>query len=246
MQSKFNFYDFVGYVIPGALILLLLYWFILGFFNLELLIKVTSIGESLLFLAASYFLGHLIQALGNLIEKKQVEKWGGWFSEQFLRDDNEYYTPEFKSKLKECAQEIFGLSLNSSSEDEQIKKNKRQETFSLCYSLVVQEDAAIHTEIFNGIYSLYRGLLASVWVGVVVSGIISLKHLLWFLFSLLDWTLPKSEFFYFEKLQLELGIAFLIFFIVTIRPLESRFKRFAKHFANSVYRNFYVWCKRIK
>jgi hypothetical protein len=197
-----------------------------------------------LFLAASYFLGHLIQALGNVIEGKQVNKWGGWFSEQFLRDDNNYYSSEFKAKLKECVKLKFGLLPEASSAAEEIQRKRRQEIFYFCYSYIVQENAALHTEIFNGIYSLYRRMLAAVWVGVFVSGIISLKHLLWLFLSELKISLPQCTFFLYEKLQLTLGIGFLIFFLVTIRPLKARFKRFAQHFANSVYRNFYVLCKR--
>lgn len=244
MQSKFNFYDFVGYVIPGGLILALLYWFCLGFFALEWPIKLNSIGESLLFLAASYFFGHLIQALGNMIERRRVKKWGGWFSEQFLREDNDFYTSEYKTKLKECANQKFGLSTDLPSGNEEIQKKRRQEIFSFCYSLIVQENVAVHTEIFNAIYSLYRGMLASVWIGIIISSIITLKHLIWWIFSKLNITFPPFAFFHFEKLQLELGIALLAFFIVCIHPIEARLKRFARHFANSVYRSFYVWCKR--
>jgi len=240
MESKFNFYDFIGYIIPGAFIFILLFWFLFAFFSFELPFKVISIGGSILFLFFSYFLGHLVQSLGNIVEKKLLEKWGGWFSEQFLRDDNNYYTCEFKNKLKKITCELFGFSYNGSSNDEEQKK-RREQIFNLCYSLIVQKNVALHTEIFNGIYGLYRGILI-VWdVGIIISFLITLKHLMWLFFLVQDIEPPIGPFWRFENFQLILGIIFLFFFIFSHSTLESRLKRFSQRFVDSVYRNFYVW-----
>lgn len=241
MQNKFNFYDFIGYVIPGSLACILLYWLLVGFFVLPISIEVKSLGESILFLGLAYFLGHLVQAYGNTIEAQAVKNWGGWFSEQFLRDDNSYFTPAFKSALRDAIKQVFGESADFGGNDQ---KARRQELFNLCYSLIVQEGAALHTEIFNSVYSLYRGMLAATHIGVLVSVLITAKHMILLLLPFFKIAAPSSRFWYFSDFHFGIGIAALLFFLLIRQPLNNRFKRFAQHFANSVYRGFYVWFKR--
>jgi len=243
MNNKFNFYDFIGYVIPGSLGCVFLYWFSEGFFGFSLHLEVKSIGESILFLGLAYFIGHLIQTYGNAIEKSAVRGWGGWFSEQFLRDDNSYYTPVFKSALRESMKTVFGESAELGTNDE-TQRTRRQELFNLCYTLIVQEGAALHTEIFNGVYSLYRGMIAATNIGIIVSAVITAKHILLLLLPLLTISVPSSPFWFFSDFHLGVGIGAFISSILIRRPMKERFKRFAQHFANSVYRSFYVWFKR--
>lgn len=241
MQNKFNFYDFIGYVIPGSLACVFLYWLFVGFFAVLVSVDLKSFGESILFLGLAYFLGHLVQAYGNRIEAKAVKNWGGWFSEQFLRDDNLYFTPAFKSSLRDAINKVFGDQTDFGSSDQ---KARRQELFNLCYSLIVQESAALHTEIFNGVYSLYRGMLAATNIGIFVSTLITVKQLILLLLPSFNFGVPSSPFWYFSDFHFGIGIAALLFFLLIRKPLTERFKRFAQHFANSVYRNFYVWFKR--
>lgn len=241
MQTKFNFYDFIGYIIPGSFVLFLLYWFAIAGLCIPIEIEFKSFGESVIFLIAAYFFGNITQAIGNSIESRAVKKWGGWFSEQYLRPDNTFYSPEFKKALNEALRKVFSLAENATT-DEKILKNKRQEYFNLAYSLIVQENAALHTEIFNGIYSLYRGMLAAVWIGIIVNGIVIIKNLaLWYWSST---KFPESVFFVFDENNLEYSALFLVFLILVVNPLKSRFRRFGGHFANSVYRNFYAWYRR--
>jgi hypothetical protein len=241
MQNKFNFYDFIGYIIPGSLACVFLYWLLAGFAGFTITIELKSIGESILYLGLAYFLGHLVQAYGNSIEARAVKKWGGWFSEQFLRDDNSYFTPNFKSALRDAMTNVFGESANLGNIDQ---KARRQELFNLCYSLIVQEGAALHTEIFNGVYSLYRGMLAATNIGILVSLLISAKQAILLLLRFFKVAVPSSSFLIFSEFHLSVGVGSLLFFLLIRRTLDSRFKRFAQHFANSVYRNFYVWFKR--
>ena len=239
MEPKFNFYDFVGYVIPGGLFLLFIYWLLIAFVSISIPLKLDSIGDSLLILILSYTFGHLLQSLSNKIESNLVRKWGGWHSIQLLTADNEFYTDEFKTKIFEFAEEIFGVVPPNHDEEEQSKK--RNEIFNLCYSLVVQEDIAQHTEIFNGLYSLYRGLIAVNMIGIFIMTIITLKHLLWLALFFLNTNLPSGNIWNFNELQLGLSITFLLLLVASKPWLESRLERFSQHFADSVYRNFYVW-----
>jgi hypothetical protein len=244
MDIDFNFYDFVSYIIPGTFLFGLLYWFLKGFCALELTIEINSIGESVLFIVASYSLGHLVQVVGNVIEERQKEKWGGWFSEQLLRPDNKHYSMEFKAHIKKFIREIFELSPDISPGGEEISKKRRQEVFGLCYSFIVQEKIASHTEIFNGIYGLFKGFLSVVWIGIPLSVLIISKHLLWFVLSLKNVSLPEGLFWQYDLLQVKIGVPLLVVSILLIHPMECRFKYFAEKFADSVYRTFYVWCEK--
>jgi len=244
METKFNFYDFVGYVIPGALLLGLLYWASISFFALPLTVKVDSIGESILFVASSYFAGHLVQALGNVLEAREVKKWGGWYSVQFLRDSDTHYTPQFKREIKRIAEKMFGLSPEAETTNSVSKDKRYQEIFNLCYALIVQEGAATHTEIFNGIYSLYRGMLAAVWIGLVISLAIFLKASILAVLALVKAQLPQGDLFKANATLIAFSALASILFGLCIRPIRKRFARFGWRFADSVYRNFYVWSKR--
>lgn len=243
MHNRFNFYDFIGYVIPGSLACVLFYWLIEGFFAFSLHLEVNSMGESILFLGLTYFIGHLIQAYGNTIEKNSVSEWGGWFSEQFLRDDNSYYTPSFKSELRDAMKSVFGQSVELGT-NEETQKARRQELFNLCYTLIMQERATLHTEIFNGVYSLYRGMIAATNIAIIVSAVITVKQILLILLALSRISVPSSPFWFFSDFHLGIGVGALISSILIRLPMKERFKRFAQHFANSVYRSFYVWFKR--
>lgn len=242
MHNKFNFYDFIGYVIPGSLGCVFLYWLINGFFGFYFYLEFKSIGESILFLALAYLIGHLIQTYGNLIEKSAVREWGGWFSEQFLRDDNSYYTTAFKSALRESIKTVFHESAELGTNDE-TQRQRRQELFNLCYALIVQEGVALHTEIFNSVYSLYRGLIAATNVAIVVSAVITVKYILLLLLPFFRVSIPLSHFWSFSVFHLGIGISTLILSLLVRIPLKERLKRFAQYFANSVYINFYAWFK---
>jgi hypothetical protein len=243
MQNKFNFYDFIGYVIPGMLACIFLYWLLVGILSLPIEVELKSLGESILFLGLAYFFGHLVQAYGNSIETEAVKKWGGWFSDQLMRDDNSYFTPSFKTDLRSAMKKVFGDPTDVGGDD-QNQKARRQELFNLCYSLIVQEGAALHTEIFNGVYSLYRGMLAATNIGIITSVIIIIKHLIILILNCFKISVPSSPIWTFSGFHLGIGIGALLLFLLIHHPLEARFERFAQHFANSVYRSFYVWSKR--
>lgn len=63
---SFNFYDFISFIIPGAVVLGILYWFVIAFLGVSPNVG-GGLPESILlvvFLAASYFFGHMLKAIG--------------------------------------------------------------------------------------------------------------------------------------------------------------------------------------
>ncbi len=239
MNSPFNFYDFLGYLMPGAAALALVYWLLTGFLGLGVPLTLDSVGESIVFALAAYFAGHLVQILGKRIERRKLAEWGGWPSERLLDDADDFYTPQFKAELRGLAREVFRLSRA----DEQAPNYTRQ-LFYLCYALVMQEGHSGQTEIFNATYSLYRGMYVALRLGMVVAALVGLKHLALLAASLASLPVPGTVFFHYSDLHLALAALTLLVAVAALPRLARQWRRFSRHFANSVYRNFYVWCMR--
>lgn len=70
LDSRFNFYDYAGFIAPGTAFLLGLVYFVPEVWGLtEKLIKESSLGALGLFLLIAYVVGHLLEGVGVLIEK---------------------------------------------------------------------------------------------------------------------------------------------------------------------------------
>lgn len=75
-MRQFDFYEFVGVVVPGAVVLtgVALAWPVEGQPGAVLGISVGGLGTGVIL---AYAAGHLVQALGNGIEKAWWKAWGG-------------------------------------------------------------------------------------------------------------------------------------------------------------------------
>lgn len=237
MKDKFNLYDLLGYIVPGTLVCILLILFfnrVLGISSLTLE-SFQSFGESLIFLIVAYFVGQLVQARANVVEEKEIRSWGGWFSQQFLRDSDGHYGTDFKKKLKNSIKEYFDIDVSAKESGDK----EYQEAFNLCYSLIVQKGAAQHTEIHNGIYSLYRGFIVTCQLGVLLFSIELAKHI-----SIIGFKWIVLRHFPMSEYGLEgvlVSFIFILLFLGGLTYSKKRLKRFGRRFADSVYRNFYVY-----
>jgi hypothetical protein len=156
--SKFNVYDQIGYLMVGAVALLLLV------FNTSYFFQVTTLPFNLdTFLAwfiAAYFTGHLAQGIANLINDIKLLR--------FLVPENK---GDFDNKQKEIlqqAKEFFGLH-----------KQDDNRVWNLCYMFANAKDITGQVQAFNSYYSLYRG-----WLVVFV---LESLFLVYFLFSAYNW-----------------------------------------------------------
>lgn len=234
MGDKFNFYDFVGYVIPGAAMLALIYWLYVGLFDQPAGLTVDSLGESLIFLAAAYFVGHVVQAFGLIMTRRLgVRAFAEYDSEQLLRADDPHFTPAFRADLVTAIARVFDLTVTApgSAQDQspeissaQAQMQAGRDVFDLCYSLIVQEGADAHTELFNGIYGLLRGMFTVLCLAIPVAIAIIIRNVL-----------------VGDQLQWGLGIAVLVAAVLSLPPVIRRAGSFSELFATSVYRGFYAW-----
>jgi hypothetical protein len=254
MDTKFNFYDFVGYVIPGAVVIAILCWFYADFLTLPLSIGITLPDAAwfLLFLAAGYFFGHIVQAAGASWQGKK-EKKEGWLSEKYLQDGNSHYTAEYKIKLKDAIEQTFGLQLNMSippneteeqkREREDKQKRRQQEIFYLCQALI-PADMRSNADNFRAACALYRGLWATARLGTLVSLTIVAKQVVVFLAQIAHINLPKGAFFTGDLILLFLGFVFAGFFFFSSKLwLNPRWHHYTEYYVDAVYTAFYARCK---
>ncbi len=86
MIDKFDYYDILGIVIPGAL---LAYWVAVCFPQTAEIVAGAQLPEAvdvLAFVALAFFVGHLVQAAASVLERPLYWSWGGQPSERALRE----------------------------------------------------------------------------------------------------------------------------------------------------------------
>jgi len=124
--SKFNVYDQVGYLMVGSISLIVLY---LDSLFLNIRFPKFDLNSSIIWLIVTYFLGHIIQSIANIIIKEKKENFN-----------------EKEKKVLEIAKEFFD-----------IKNLSEGEIWSLCYMMAFAKDITGQISTFNAYYSLYRG-----------------------------------------------------------------------------------------
>ncbi len=227
MQSKFSLYDLVGYIIPSIFLYFLLYEIAFYYLDITFSFSIATIGESLYYVLTLYLIGHFIQSLGKIIEKIPFLSLGEYPSEIILREKDEYYTKQFKEKILTSLSTRFNLSF----EDPETIENVKKEAFNLSYSLIVQNNINKHAQLFNALFSFYRGLLTAGLIGILANLMTAFGFIILYKF---ETNLFSTNIF---LLNLgTIGVLLLLHFL-----LKSRLMSFSYRFADSVYRSFYVW-----
>lgn len=157
--SKFNVYDQIGYLLVGSIGLLVMY---LDTVLLNYEFPKFDLENAIIWLIVAYFLGHIIQAVANVIIKEKKED----FNEQ-------------EKRILDIAEEFFW-----------IKELSDREIWDLCYMTTLAKDITGQISSFNAYYSLYRGWLMiftieSVFLLVYVILFFSLPTIIWLMVSFL-------------------------------------------------------------
>jgi len=126
--SKFNVYDQIGYLMVGSISLIVIY---LDSLFLDFRFPKFDLNSSIIWLILTYFLGHIIQSIANIIIKEKKEDFN-----------------EKEKKILEIAREFF-----------EIKNLSEGEVWNLCYMMAFAKDITGQISTFNAYYSLYRGWL---------------------------------------------------------------------------------------
>ena len=149
MKKEFSFYEFVAILVPSA-ILLYAVQLILEHAYQKQIVDFGKLGETVIFVIICYGVGHIIQSLGNFFENIVWFVYGGMPTKWLIH----------KNKFNKY---LFEQSLNQRIV-EQVKKkfgNDIEDYGRVTYNLLFQKDKTKRIDIFNGNYSLFRGLAVS-------------------------------------------------------------------------------------
>jgi hypothetical protein len=155
-MKKLTFYEQVGIVIPGSVLLFGLLFF---FPSLkELLAKDgVTVGQLGIFVLLSYAAGHLIAALGNFAESLFWRPFGGMPSDWVVQERPTLLSDEQRELLPKKKQARLGIIIPAVVE---MDSKKWFPISRQIYSDVERNGKRDRIETFNGNYGLNRGLAA--------------------------------------------------------------------------------------
>lgn len=174
----FSYYDIFGVLAPGTVFLAAL---LLLFGDLESarLIEGVSVGGLGVLAILGYAAGHLVQAVGNVLEKLYWRPWGGMPSD-WVRTGKHGRLPFSEAqmeKLREVCSSKLGLSIEGSIQE--LSAEEWDGITSQIKAAIKAEERAGRVSTFNSKYGFHRGLTASllmvapaalltnrIWIGV--------------------------------------------------------------------------------
>jgi len=124
--SKFNLYDQIGYLLVGSIALMLAY---VDFSVFNVSFPNFNLTNLPLWVVVAYFLGHVIQAVANILIREKKEDFD-----------------ESEKEILDLARKYFST-----------EKGTDGEVWNLCYMLASAKDVSGQIQSFNAYYSLYRG-----------------------------------------------------------------------------------------
>ena len=133
---KLNLYDQLGYLMVGAIAILILVFDVVRFYGVN--VSTFSLENFLIWFITAYFLGHLIQGIANLLSDTPILR-------HFMEENKDDFDEREKEILDQVG-EFFKLN-----------KNDFKKTFEVCMMFATTKDITGQVQIFNATYSLYRG-----------------------------------------------------------------------------------------
>jgi len=155
--SKFNVYDQIGYLMVGAVALLLFAFNAVYFFQMTT--PPFNLDAFLVWFIVAYFLGHLVQGVANLINSIKPLR--------FLVSEDKTDFDDKQKEILQQAEKYFKL-----------QKQNYDKLWNLCYMFATAKDVTGQVQAFNSYYSLYRG-----WLVVFVLESSFLSYLLIFAYN---------------------------------------------------------------
>ena len=165
MIERFNFYDVYGYLLPGVLLLGLV-WFPIGLTTAALPSAAWS--SAVVALALAYVVGHLLANLSSaafpsLIRDKQGRKRAP-SDLLFDRPEDEVLSQrlyDLKEPIAEQIRKDFGIDVEPNAIWAPGLKGRRGAAFLQCRKVLIHEKNAAYAEQQEGMYVLMRGCAAA-------------------------------------------------------------------------------------
>ncbi len=159
-MRQLEFYEFAGILLPGTIVMAALVLLFPGW-GPPTLIKDISVGGLGVFIVLAYAAGHLLQALGNLIEAVWWKCWGGLPSDWIRTKPSRLLAGPQVSALKKRLHERQGL------DGFDIPTATARDWYGVTrqiYADVASAGRSGRIDTFNGNYGLNRGLAAGLLV----------------------------------------------------------------------------------
>jgi hypothetical protein len=157
MSDKFEFYDLLGILVPGSILLALI---ALSF------PQITSVFASVAFpdafaviclTAAAVLTGHLVQAVSSLLEPLLDWTWGGRASERALRGElpSRYFPNDTAERIRAKLMRAVGSGATERS--------------LFLYAMQIAETSTnSRVSKFNGLYAYHRALVTLLFLGLAL------------------------------------------------------------------------------
>lgn len=165
MTERFNFYDIYGYLLPGVLLLVLL-WLPFGL----LFSQWPPVGwaSAILALGLAYLVGHLLHALSEAAFPSKFKHGNQkWHPSYLLIDRNgetalssRYRLGNLKYRLAAQIEHQFGVRIDVDGPPAKDLNARRSEAFFKCRTLLLHKKALAYAEQQQGMYALLRGTAA--------------------------------------------------------------------------------------
>ncbi|MBV8330977.1 MAG: hypothetical protein JOZ61_10995 [Verrucomicrobia bacterium] len=209
-MDKLQAYEFVALICPGA-------------FTIYGLSKIfpqaatifsddkLSFGEFGLLLVLAFVAGHLVQSLGNLIEKAYWSLWGGKPTDWLRTGKHDVISPKQKARIPPTIKRLLNIDCP---EDFKLSRKDWSSLTSQIYAAVRKSGQAARIDVFVGAYDLLRGIAASVVLLAVTA------------------VLVKGQ------ANLPGGISFYGLSLVLLVLALYRMHRFGFHYANELFVQF--------
>lgn len=165
-MRTFDFYEFAGIIAPGAII-------VTGLMVIHPPLKQLvgeqglSLGEFGIFVVLAYVAGHLVQAVGNLLEWGWWAAWGGWPSHWVGRRKGDLLNRAQLERLESVIESQLGLP--GMTPGAEMTHKKWHPVVRQAYAAVATAGRAGRIESFNGNYGLCRGIAAAFLVVFALS-----------------------------------------------------------------------------
>jgi hypothetical protein len=165
-RMKLNFYDFAGILAPGAVAV---YGLARIYPELGLIVRdeKISFGELGLLLILAYVAGHLLQSLGNLIEWLWWKPCGGMPTDWIRTRKRDILAEAQWKKLPAKIRQVLKIDCS-----DDLSTVSKKDWFSIrkqVYSVVKKAGGAERIDIFNGLYGMFRGVAAGLFVILVAA-----------------------------------------------------------------------------
>jgi hypothetical protein len=167
MNRTFDFYEYAGVIIPGAVLILGLLWLFpdgRAYFAKD----GVTFGEFGVFVILAYAAGQLVQGIGNGIEWIFWKLRGGLPSTRVVKNGAYIGTHQHK-QLLEAIKADFGVT------EHDLKPNTTMQLSVVrqIYAVVSDAKKTQRLDVFVGNYGLARGLAAALFILLLVSVIVT-------------------------------------------------------------------------